>query len=57
MLLLLSFANGMPGPEDTLLERAFSLAIAGTLPQPRMPCIRCMPQCMLGQCMQGSGTN
>ena len=29
VLLLLSFANGMPGPEETLTERAFSLAIAG----------------------------
>lgn len=29
VLLLLSFANGMPGAEDTLLERAFSLTIAG----------------------------
>lgn len=29
VFLLLSFANGMPGPEDTPLERGFSLAVAG----------------------------
>ena len=29
VLLLLSFANGMPGADDSPVERAFSLAVAG----------------------------
>ncbi|KAK9908516.1 hypothetical protein WJX75_009020 [Coccomyxa subellipsoidea] len=30
VFLLLSFANGLPGPEDSPLERGFSLAISGS---------------------------
>ena len=32
VLLLLSFANGMPSADDTALERGFSLSIAGMAP-------------------------
>lgn len=34
VFLLLSFANGLPGPEDSPLERGFSLAISGLSASP-----------------------
>ena len=38
VLLLLSFANGMPSADDSALERVFSLSIAGAY---LSLCVRC----------------
>ena len=50
VLLLLSFANGMPSADDSALERVFSLSIAGAHLSLSVVCIARNGRCCCLQC-------